>query len=91
MFEFFKKKDVRKLETIFPTAEDMLKETSEKWPVKSAEEILQGIKRGVARGERYVTFFRSCISERTIKELRQQGYRIEVGTIEEAPYFKVFW
>lgn len=33
MFNFFKKKNVEKaerLETIFPTAKDMLKETSEK-------------------------------------------------------------
>lgn len=97
MFKFFKKKNVEKaekaekLEIIFPTAEDMLKETSEKWPAKSAEEILQGIKRGAAKGERYAWFFRSRISERTIKELRQQGYRIEVGTHEDAPYFKIFW
>ena len=94
MFNFFKKKNVEKaerLETIFPTAKDMLKETSEKWPTKSAEEILQEIKKTSSKGDRCAWFFRSCISKRTIKELRQQGYRISLGTIEDTPYFKVLW
>ena len=94
MFKFFKKKNVEKfvkLETIFPTAKDVLKATSEHWDTKTNKEILKGIKKKMARGERYVYFFNSHISEQTIKELRHQGYYVEVSSFDNTPYFQVSW
>jgi len=94
MFNWFKKKNNEpetKLETIFPTAKEMLEKTAKNWPTKTSVEILAEIKQESAKGARYVCFFRAYISDQTRKELLQQGYRIDISTLGEAPYFEVSW
>lgn len=97
MFNWFKKRTAPQLEateaieTIFPSAKNMLEKTATAWPTKSAEEILQGIEKESAKGKRYVYFFRANISKQTVKELRHQGYSIRISTCDDAPCFKVSW
>lgn len=94
MCKFFNKKNVEnveKLETIFPKAQEILEETSKQWPVKSAEEILEKINKSKDRGERYAYFPRSHVSEQTKKELLQQGYKVQISTLYDAPCFEVIW
>ena len=79
-------------ETIFPTAKETLEKTEKKWPTKTPEEILMGINKARDKGERYVTFFYSKISEETAKELRALGYTVKISTLYDGtPYFKVMW
>ena len=89
MFNWFKKKN-DKIET-FPTAQEMLEKTEERWPMETTKKILAEIQKASANGKRSVYFFKAKISEQTCKELRLKGYCIDISTYDGVPYFKVSW
>ena len=78
-------------ESVFPPAEKMAAEASQKWPELTAEKIVKGIRVESANGKRFITFFRATISEENKKELKKQGYRVEQGECYGAPLVEIFW
>lgn len=79
-------------QSFFPKAEEMIKKSSEYWDERTPQEILDGILRESSKGNRRVYFWKATISERTLRELEQQGYKVEQSTIYDgSPCITVSW
>ncbi len=78
-------------ESVFPTAEEMLAESSQKWPQLTAEVIVEKLHSESASGERKAFFYNSTLSVENKEELKKQGYRVEQGEIFGTPFVKIFW
>lgn len=96
MFNLFKKKKEKSSinsGSIFPSAKDTVEKTAKNWKTIKPKEILDKINYESSRGNREAKFYDSYISDDLVKELRSQGYRVEVHASPDTigPYFKVYW
>jgi len=93
MFKLFKKNKNQQSDSIFPKAKSTLETSTSKWEYVTAEKILERIESESSKGRRKASFYNSIISNELVKELRSQGYKVEVNAspISIGPYFDIFW
>lgn len=79
--------------SIFPSANETLEVSKQKWKQVTAEEILEKVNYESSRGNRYAKFFDAYISEELVKELSTKGYTVKVHSSPAliGPYFDISW
>ena len=73
------------IEFLFPSAEEMVQKSSEKWKKPSKEQILEKILNRAETGYRYATFYESLLAKELKAELEDQGYRVKEDEILKVP------
>ena len=92
--QIIENEDVReepKIDSVFPPVEEMIKNSSENWPLLTNDEILEKIFRKAKNGERRAPYFRAVISDASVAELTKLGYTVEVSEYDKAPFFEISW
>lgn len=102
MYKLFKQKKIENQElqnsnldcvdeVSFPSAQEMLKNAKNNWPIIDPIKVLNEIKAKSDSGNRIARFYNSTISEESIALFKEKGYKVETGVLSGSPYFKIFW
>ena len=84
-------KEQTEVTSVLPTAEEMANLSSREWAVATTDMILEEIYREARNGKRYISLFRTILPENIAEDLKNQGFKVEISELYQAPYFKVFW
>lgn len=78
-------------QVVFPTAKEMKTISLSTYPTLNDAEVLNEITKAANSGKRHIYLFNSHIMGRTYSVLKDNGYKIEVSSLDKEPFIKISW